>query len=65
MINGNPDVLKRRREVDSMEPEWRLTLPTGVTFDKFNNRLIICDTQRMRLQIYNKIDGYLEPQRNL
>ena len=47
-----------------MEPEWRFALPTGVTFDAIASRLIVADTQRYRLQIYNKITDYVEPQFN-
>ena len=64
-VDANADVLKRRREVDSLEPEWRFALPTGVTFDAEKNRLLVSDTQRGRLQIYNKLERYQEPQRNL
>ena len=40
-------------------------MPTGVTFDIAKNRLLIADTQRNRLQIYNKLKEYAGPQRNL
>ena len=65
VVQTNPEVLKRRREVKNSEAEWRLALPTGVTFDARRSRLLIADTQRNRLQIYNKVKGYSEPQRNL
>lgn len=65
ITESNPDTMKRRREVDTMEPEWRFGLPTGVTFDPQKSRFIVADTQRQRLQIYNKVTGYMEPQRNL
>ena len=64
-IAANPDYQKRRREVSSLEVEWRLNMPSGVTFDAKKSRLLIADTQRHRLQIYNKVTDYLEPQRNL
>ena len=64
-VESNPDVVKRRREVETLEVEWRLDWPTGVSFDPEKNRLLVCDTQRQRVQIYNKVKDYLEPQRNL
>lgn len=64
-VDSNPDLQKARRRVRSLEPEQRFAMPTGVTFDKTMNRLIVADTQRYRLQIYNKITDYIEPQFNL
>lgn len=65
VVGVNPESTKRRREVRSLEPEWRLALPRAVTFDPQKSRLIIADTQRNRLQIYNKVKEYSEPQRNI
>jgi DNA-binding beta-propeller fold protein YncE len=65
IVGTNPGAVKRRREVKNMEIEWRLSMPTGVTFDIAKNRLLIADTQRNRLQIYNKLKEYAGPQRNL
>ena len=64
-IAANPDMIKRRREVKTLEPEWRFSMPTGVTFDVERNRLIVADTQRARLQIYKKLTDYIEPQRSI
>ena len=64
-VAANTDYLKRRREVRSTEPEWTFAQPTAVTFDAINGRLIVADTQRSRLQIYNKLANYLVPQMNL
>ena len=64
-VEANIDLLKARRRVYTTEPEWRFALPTGVTFDAEKQRLIVVDSQRSRLQIYNKLDDYLEPQFNL
>ncbi len=63
-LDANADLRKARRLVSTMEPEWRFALPTGVTFDSIASRLIVADTQRYRLQIYNKITDYVEPQFN-
>ena len=65
VVGTNPGAVKRRREVKNMEIEWRLAMPTALAFDTSNHRLLIVDTQRNRLQIYNKLKEYAEPQRNL
>ncbi len=64
-VDANADYIKRRREVHSTEPEWTFAQPTGVEFDPINNRLLVVDTQRSRIQIYHKQSGYLVPQLNL
>ena len=64
-VDANADVMKARRRVYTTEPEWRFALPTGVAFDPKKERLIVVDSQRYRLQIYNKLKGYVEPQFNL
>ena len=64
-VDANADVIKARRRVYSLEPEWRFALPTAVAFDADKGRLLVGDTQRGRLQIYNKLQNYLEPQFNL
>ena len=57
--------MKARRRVYTLEPEWRFAMPTAVEFDADKNRLMVADTQRSRIQIYNKLEEYLEPQFNL
>jgi DNA-binding beta-propeller fold protein YncE len=64
-VDANDDVVKARRRVDTLEPEWLLALPCGVAFDAAKSRLIIADTQRRRVQIYNKVKDYMAPQINL
>lgn len=64
-VAANTDYLKRRREVRSTEPEWTFAQPTAVTFDTLHHRLLVADTQRSRIQIYNKLANYLVPQMNL
>jgi len=64
-VDANADYIKRRREVDSTEPEWTFAQPTAVEFDAVNSRLLVTDTQRSRVQIYNKQSGYMIPQLNL
>jgi DNA-binding beta-propeller fold protein YncE len=57
-LAASPDAMKRRREVRSLEREWRFSFPTAVVFDDHYDRLIVSDTQRNRLQIYNKLKDY-------
>jgi len=64
-VDANADVIKARRRVYTLEPEWRLAMPTGLHFDKNRSRLIVADTQRARVQIYNKLNNYIEAQYNL
>jgi len=40
-------------------------MPMGCHFDRDNNRLIVVDTNRARLQIYVKDYNYQDPQFNL
>lgn len=65
IVQTNPEAMKRRREVKDFQAEWKLRMPRGVAFDQANNRLLILDTQRSRIQIYNKLNGYASPARNL
>ena len=64
-VRSNPDVYKARRRVYTLEPEWRFALPSAVAFDSLNSRLMVADTQRWRIQIYNKLLDYSEPQFNI
>ena len=64
-VDANADYINRRREVQTTEPEWTLAMPRAVHFDTAKNRLLVIDTQRSRVQIYNKQNGYMVPQLNL
>ena len=64
-IQGNPDVYKARRRVNTLEPETGFALPTGVEFDPRTNRLFVVDSQRWRIQIFDKLEDYAEPQFNI
>ena len=64
-VRANPDVHKARRRVYSLEPEKHFALPMGVAFDPHGSRLMVADTQRWRIQIYNKVLDYSEPQFNI
>ena len=65
VIMASPQGLKRRREVKNIEVEWRLALPSSVVYDAARDRLLIADTHRNRIQIYNKLKDYVSAQRNL
>ena len=64
-VDANADVMKARRRVYTLEPEWRFGVPTAVAFDAVKGRLLVAESQRDRVQIYNKLKDYLEPQFNL
>ena len=64
-VDANVDVMKARRRVYTLEPEWRFTVPIAVAFDGGKGRLLVAETRRERVQIYNKLKDYLEPQLNL
>ncbi|GIS82547.1 MAG: hypothetical protein CM1200mP15_11790 [Dehalococcoidia bacterium] len=63
MTDANPAVIQRRREVKDPETEWRLALPVTVVFDNVKSQILIGDTQRNRIQIYNKLAEYNHPQK--
>ena len=65
VINASPQGLRRRREVKDMSVEWRLAMPQALVFDAPRERLLIADTQRNRIQIYNKLQTYVSAQKNL
>jgi len=64
-IDANPDMMKARRRVRSLEPEHRFCFPTAVDFDPETDRIIVADSQRNRLQIYRKVRDYVDFQANL
>ena len=63
-VNANPDTVKARNRVKSLEPERRLSYPTTVETND-NRQIVIGDQQRNRIQIYIKEKDYVEPQFNL
>ena len=65
LVDANPDAVKARRRVYTMEPEWRFPMPPAVVFDGEKGRLVVVDCHRNRLQIYDKLKGYVDPQFNL
>ena len=64
-IDANPDMMKARRRVKSLEPQWRFCFPTAVVFNPATDQLIVADSQRNRLQVYKKVRDYSDFQANL
>ena len=64
-ILSNPDMGLARRRVTNPEVQNFFRMPVACTFDRDTNRLIVCDTQRGRLQIFEKDKEYKDPQFNL
>ena len=57
-IDANPEIIKARRRAD-LEPEWRFRRPVAVNVDA-DDRIIVLESYRHRLQIYNKLKDYEE-----
>ena len=64
-VAASPDVHKARRRVSSLEPETLFALPTCVSFDDSKAQLLAVDSQRWRIQIFDKINNYSDPQFNI
>jgi len=64
-VSSNPDVYKARRRVATLEPEKHFALPVGVAYDAKKSRLLVVDSQRWRIQIFDKLKNYSEPQFNI
>ena len=64
-VRGNPDVYKARRRVATLEPEKYFALPVGVVYDSKKSRLLVIDSQRWRIQIFDKLANYSDPQFNI
>ena len=64
VINSNPDGQKAYRRVKDRTPLGLFERPVGLTIDS-EDRLIVTDSTRGRLQIYAKEKDYMDPQFNL
>ena len=62
-IDANPEIIKARRRAN-MEPEWRFRRPVAINVDA-DHRIIVLESARHRLQIYNKLKDYEEHSLNL
>lgn len=63
-VDANPDYVKARLRVKTLEPQWRFTRPTAIDVDD-NGRIMVTDNQRSRIQIYQKEQDWVDPQFNL
>lgn len=64
VINSNPDAQKAYRRVKDRTPLGLFERPVGLTVDS-EDRIIVTDSTRGRLQIYAKEKDYMDPQFNL
>jgi DNA-binding beta-propeller fold protein YncE len=64
-IDANPDMMKAYRRVQNLEQLWRFCFPTAVVFNPKTDQIIVADSQRNRLQVYNKVRDYVDFQANL
>ena len=64
VINANPDGQKAYRRVGDKTPMGLFERPVGLDIDS-EDRIIITDSTRGRLQIYAKEKDYMDPQFNL
>ncbi len=64
-LEASPDMVKGRRRVKNIEIEWRFHHPIAVAFDEVENRILVVECQRKRIQIYMKDNDYVDPQFNL
>ena len=63
-VDANPDYVKARLRVKSLEPQWRFTRPTSIDISE-DGKILITDNQRARIQIYQKESDWVDPQFNL
>ena len=64
VVQSNPDALKAYRRVEDTTPLARFERPTSIAIDE-QGRIIISESTRGRLQIYEKEKDYMDPQFNL
>ena len=64
VVEANPDVTKAYRRVKDITPMGRFNRPVGIAVDE-QDRIIVTDSTRGRLQVYVKEKDYMDPQFNL
>ncbi len=64
VVESNPDVVKAYRRVKDTRPLGLFERPVGIAVDE-EDRVIITDSTRGRLQVYAKEKDYMDPQFNL
>jgi sugar lactone lactonase YvrE len=63
-MDTSPDHQRGRLLVKNPTQEWRFNRPTSIVIDR-DNRILVSESQRMRIQIYQKESNWKEPQFNL
>ena len=64
VVEANADVVKAYRRVEDLTPLGRFERPTGIAVDE-QDRIIVTENTRGRLQVYAKEKDYMDPQFNL
>ncbi len=64
VVDANPDVVKAYRRVKDLTPLGKFARPVGIVVDD-EDRIIVSETVRSRLQVYVKEKDYMDPQFNL
>ena len=64
VVEANPDVVKAYRRVKDITPLSRFERPVGIAVDE-QDRIIVTESTRGRLQVYAKDKDYMDPQFNL
>ena len=64
VVESNPDVVKAYRRVEDLTPMARFGRPTGIAVDE-QDRIVVTEATRARLQVYAKEKDHMEPQFNL
>lgn len=64
VVQSNPDALRAYRRVKDRTPLGLFERPVGIAIAD-QDRIIITETTRGRLQVYQKESGYMDPQFNL
>ena len=63
-VDAGPDYLKARLRVKSLEPEWRFNRPTAIAIDT-DGKILVTESHRSRIQVYQKEEGWVDPDYNL
>ena len=64
IVNAQLDVQRAYRRVKDLTPLGLFNRPVGIAIDD-QDRIIVTDSTRFRLQVYAKESGYMDPQFNL
>jgi sugar lactone lactonase YvrE len=55
IIETNPEMVQQLHEMPDQAAIGRFSFPTGIAFDPEKHRILVTDSQRGRLQIYDKV----------